>query len=631
MGRFPARTRVKAPIGRWAVVGHDLVAIVLAWLGAYWLRFDMGYVPQSFWHRGLTLLPVVLVVQGLVFWSMGLYRGLWRFASLPDLWRILKAIIVGTAASALVLFLGERLVLVPRSAFVLDAMLLTMLLGGPRFLYRLFKDRGLYQTSGKKALIVGAGRAGEMLVRDLLRDATIGFRPVAFVDDNPRRIGQEIHGVPVVADCGQLLQVATGLEVDIVFIAVTEAKADRMRRLVELCERSGRPFRILPGLQSLVDGQVTIRELREVRIEDLLGREPVCLHQEEIAQGVGGKVVLVSGAGGSIGSELCRQIAQLGPRRLILFERSEFNLYNIELELRRDHPHLGLLPVLGDVRDTVLVDRVLHRERPEMIFHAAAYKHVPMLENQGRAAVLNNVFGTETLAEAADRHRCGVFLLISTDKAVNPSNVMGATKRAAEILCQQISARSRTRFLTVRFGNVLGSAGSVIPLFKTQIASGGPVTVTHRDITRYFMTIPEACGLILQSSVMGKGGEIFVLDMGDPVRISYLAEQLILLSGKQPGRDIEIIYTGLRPGEKLYEELFYADEALLETVHPKIRVTPGTYADPARFTEGLNRLRTLCAEDDEQGVAEVLRDMIGLAQPPPVEPARIVTAPESEL
>ena len=626
MSRFRARTHVKAPIGRWAVVAHDLVAIALAWLGAYWLRFNMGYVPHVFWRQGLRLLPVILVVQGLVFWSMGLYRGLWRFASVPDLLRIFKAIVAGTVASAFILFLGERLEFVPRSAFVLDGMLLTLLLGGPRFFYRFFKDRGLYQASGKKALIAGAGRAGEMLVRDLLRDSGVGFRPVAFVDDNPRRIGQEIHGVPVVADCGQLPQVAARLEVDIVFIAVTEAKASHMRRLVELCERSGRPFRILPGLQSLVDGQVTVRELREVRIEDLLGREPVLLYQDEIASGIGGKAVLVSGAGGSIGSELCRQIARLGPRRLILLEHSEFNLYNIELELRRDYPHLALLPVLGDVRDAVLVDRVLGRERPDIIFHAAAYKHVPMLEGQGRAAVLNNVFGTETLAAAADRHGCGVFLLISTDKAVNPSNIMGATKRAAEILCQQMNGHSRTRFLTVRFGNVLGSAGSVIPLFKAQIASGGPVTVTHRDITRYFMTIPEACGLILQSSVIGKGGEIFVLDMGEPVRIGYLAEQLILLSGKRPGQDIEIVYSGLRPGEKLYEELFYADEALLATTHPKIRVTPGTCADPTRFLRGLERLRLLCARDDEQELAEALRDTIGCARPSSGESARLATS-----
>ncbi len=611
MGKLAAIPRVKAPRGRWAIVAHDLFVIPLAWLGAYWLRFNLGYVPAAMLRQSLVLLPVVIVVQGLVFWGMGLYRGIWRFASVPDLLRIFKAIIAGTAGSALVLFLWVRLAQVPRSAFVLDGLLLMVLLGGPRFFYRFFKDRGLYQPAGKKALIVGAGRAGEMLVRDLLRGSDVGFRPVGFVDDNPRRLGQDIHGVPVIADCAQLPEVAERLAADIIFIAVTEAKAARMRRLIELCERSGRPFRILPGLQNLVDGQVNIQELREVRIEDLLGREPVLLDEQEIARGLGGKVVLVSGAGGSIGSELCRQIARLAPRALILFERSEFNLYTIELELRRDFPQLSLRPVLGDVRDALLVDRTLARERPEIIFHAAAYKHVPMLEGQSRAAVLNNVFGTQTLAQAAARHGCGVFLLISTDKAVNPSNIMGATKRAAEILCQELNGQSQTRFLTVRFGNVLGSAGSVIPLFKAQIAKGGPVTVTHPEITRYFMTIPEACGLILQSSVIGAGGEIFVLDMGEPVRIAYLAEQLILLSGKRPGQDVEIVYTGLRPGEKLYEELFYADEALLATAHPKIRLTAGTCVAADGFNAGLARLQDLCADGDEEGLARALRDMIG--------------------
>ncbi|MHB8253924.1 MAG: polysaccharide biosynthesis protein [Acidiferrobacter sp.] len=610
MKKVMARPRIKTPIGRWAIIAHDLLVIPVAWLGAYWLRFNLGPVPHAFLRQSVILLPVILVVQGLVFWNMGLYRGIWRFASVPDLLRIFKAVIVGTAGSALALFLVARLVDVPRSAFVLDGLLLMVLLGGPRFFYRLLKDRSLYHAPDKKALIVGAGRAGEMLVRDLLRGSDVGFRPVAFVDDNPRRIGQEIHGVPVVADCSQLPEMAEWLAVDIVFIAITEAKASTMRRLVELCERTGRPFRILPGLQNVVDGQVNIQELREVNIEDLLGREPVLLDWQEIARGIGEKTILVTGAGGSIGSELCRQIARLRPRTLVLFERSEFNLYSVELELRRDYPDLNLLPILGDVGDRTLVDRVLGQQRPDVIFHAAAYKHVPLLEGQSRSAVLNNVFGTATLAAAADRFGCGVFLLISTDKAVNPSNVMGATKRTAEILCQEINSRSKTRFLTVRFGNVLGSAGSVIPLFKAQIASGGPVTVTHRDITRYFMTIPEACGLILQASVIGEGGEIFVLDMGEPVKISYLAEQLILLSGKRPGQDIEITFTGLRPGEKLFEELFYPDEALLPTEHPKIRLTVGTCADTRHLTEQLNLLRDLCAQDDEEVLAAALRDVI---------------------
>jgi len=621
MGQAMGRPRFRVPLGRWAIVAHDLFMIPVAWLGAYWLRFNLGPVPHIFARQSVYLLPVVLGVQGLVFWGMGLYRGIWRFASVPDILRIFKAIIAGTAGSALVLFLLAELAHVPRSVFVLDGLLLLVFLGGPRLFYRFIKDHSLYQSPEKTALIVGAGRAGEMLVRDLLRGSDVGYRPVAFVDDNPRRLGQEIHGVPVVSTCSELPEMVKRLCVDIVFIAVTEAKGSAMRRLVDLCERAGRPFRILPGLQNVVDGQVNIRELREVNIEDLLGREPVLLNWQEIACGIGGKIVLVTGAGGSIGSELCRQIARLHPRMLLLFEHSEFNLYSVELELRRDYPGLILIPILGDIGDRLLVDRVLGQHRPEVIFHAAAYKHVPLLEGQSRSAVLNNVFGTAVLAAAADRFGCGVFLLISTDKAVNPSNIMGATKRTAEILCQELNGRSQTRFLTVRFGNVLDSAGSVIPLFKAQIASGGPVTVTHRDITRYFMTIPEACGLILQASVIGTGGEIFVLDMGEPVKISYLAEQLILLSGKRPGQDIEITYTGLRPGEKLFEELFYADEALLPTGHPKIRLTVGTPVDTVSFNEQLNHLRDLCAHTDEEIIATALRNVICPQRAQPVSSA----------
>lgn len=596
---------------RWAVVGHDLLMIPLAWLGAYWLRFNLGEVPWLFMRQALRVLPIVLVVQGLVFWNMGLYRGIWRFASVPDLLRISKAIIAGTAGSALAIFLVARLTDVPRSAFVLDGFLLMFLVGGPRFVYRSFKDRALYKANGRKALVVGGGRAGEMLARDLLRDTEIGYKPVAFVDDDRRHRGQEIHGVPVVGGYDDIPAVVERLGIDIIFIAGTDGQVRTVRRIVELCERSGRPFRILPCLQNVVDGQVNIRELREVNIEDLLGRDPVRLDWQEIERSLNGHVILVTGAGGSIGSELCRQIGRLAPRELILFERGEYNLYAIEMELRRLYPALCLIPVLGDVTDQPAVDNLLATRRPDVIFHAAAYKHVPMLEGQSRAAVRNNVFGTATLAASADRHGCRVFLLISTDKAVNPSNVMGATKRAAEIICQELNARSQTQFLTVRFGNVLGSAGSVIPLFQQQIAAGGPLTVTHPDITRYFMTIPEACGLILQASAIGHGGETFVLDMGEPVRISYLAEQLILLSGKRPNQDIEIVYTGLRPGEKLYEELFYSTEQLRPTSHPKIRLAEATAIDVKTYRGQMEALWHLCAGVDDAAIHDGLLMLIG--------------------
>ncbi len=361
------------------------------------------------------------------------------------------------------------------------------------------------------------------------------------------------------------------LAIDLIMLAVPTASAAEMQRLVELCERTGKPFRTVPQLQSLLSGQVTINQLRPVSIEDLLGRTPVTLDWDALRAGLADRVVLVTGAGGSIGSELCRQVVAAGPRRLVMVDNTEFNLYRLETEFAENHPSLDFSRHLLDVGDRIGVDALFKQERPQIVFHAAAYKHVPLLEDQVRAAVRNNVFGTGVVAESADRWRCERFVLISTDKAVNPANVMGATKRVAELLCQDLATRSRTRFITVRFGNVLGSAGSVVPLFQRQIERGGPVTVTDPDIERYFMTIPEACQLIMQAAVIGEGGEIFVLDMGEPVKIRYMAEQMIRLAGREPERDIAIRYIGLRPGEKRFEELFYDAEDLIATSHPKIR------------------------------------------------------------
>jgi FlaA1/EpsC-like NDP-sugar epimerase len=369
-------------------------------------------------------------------------------------------------------------------------------------------------------------------------------------------------------------------------------------------------MRILPRIQDLVSGQASVTQLRDVRLDDLLGREPVSLDWDAISNGIRGRRVLVTGGGGSIGSELCRQIARLSPARLIVYEQSEFNLYSIENELRAAFPSSPLAVVLGDVCDATAVEAVMQREQPEIVFHAAAYKHVPMLETQARAAVMNNILGTRTVATAAQRVGCGIFVLISTDKAVNPANVMGATKRAAEIVCQGMNGRGATRFVTVRFGNVLGSAGSVIPLFQQQIAAGGPVTVTHPDIERFFMTIPEASQLILQASVIGQGGEIFVLDMGEPVKISYLAEQMIRLSGKKPHEDIRIEFTGLRPGEKLYEELFHEQEPPVETRHPKIRLARSRVIEVGAIGEAIDMLSAACEVNDDAALRAGLARLV---------------------
>ena len=605
---------------RTAVLMHDLLMVPIAWFGAYWLRFNLDPTLEGFFHQALMLLPIIWVSQGTMFWYFGLYRGIWRFASIPDLMRILKAVTAGMVVSATASFIFTRLEGIPRSVFILYGILQVLSLGGPRLVYRLFKDQNLYQRikAGKlsrneqaeNALIVGAGKAGEILVRDLLRNASGTYLPVAFADDDHEKIGKEIHGIPVAGSCHQIPQVAARLGIDQIIIALPSATSRQIRRIVEICETTGLPFRTLPHLQDLVSGKASLKDLRDVRIEDLLGREPVELDWQAITEATRGKTVLVTGGGGSIGAELCRQLARLKPDRLIILDRSEFNLYSIDIELRQNIPDLSLVSLLADVNDMTQMEKILRTQAPSVIYHAAAYKHVPMLEEQACAAVLNNVFGTRVVAGLADKFGCESFVLVSTDKAVNPVNVMGASKRVAEMYCQSMNNRSKTRFITVRFGNVLGSSGSVIPLFQQQIAQGGPVTVTHPDIQRYFMTIPEACQLIQQANVIGRGGEIFVLNMGEPVKISYLAEQLIRLSGKTSGEDIKIVYTGLRRGEKLYEELFYDAEKLAETSHPKILQAHCRIMDKDVLEGSLDALRQACDEGNDVALRGMLAELV---------------------
>ncbi len=595
---------------RGGAFGHDLVMIPVAWLGAYWLRFNLEEIPQPFISQGLAMLPVVVIIQAAVFWYFGLYRGVWRFASVPDLVRIVKAVVTGAAAAAFAIFLLTRMQNIPRAVFPLYGGLLIGLLGAPRLVYRWLKDHRLYAKAGQKALVVGAGRAGEMLVRDMLRDPASPYVPVVFVDDDPQKRGREIHGVRVQGGCDRIPKIVERQEIELVLIALPSATSKQVRRIVEICEGTGVPFRILPRIQDLVTGQASLKQLRDVRIEDLLGREKVTLDWDAITRDLAGRSVMVTGGGGSIGAELCRQVARLKPSKLIVLEQSEFNLYRIDLEIAGDFPQLPLVSMLGDVCDEITLEQAFQEHAPEIVFHAAAYKHVPLLEQQVRPAVLNNIFGTRSVASAAAKHGCGTFVLISSDKAVNPANVMGMTKRIAEMCCQTLAGGARTRFVTVRFGNVLASAGSVIPLFQDQIAAGGPVTVTHPEIMRFFMTIPEACQLILQASIIGSGGEILVLDMGEPVKVSYLAEQLILLSGKKPGEEIEIVYTGLRPGEKLYEELFHDREKLAETVHPKILLARSRPVDREVLEDSLAVLRSACDRGDEGAMKQILRELV---------------------
>ncbi|BAO43417.1 polysaccharide biosynthesis protein [Thiolapillus brandeum] len=589
---------------------HDLLMIPLAWLGAYVLRFNLEAVPDWFWQQALHSLLLVIPVQAVVFWLFGLYRGVWRFASLPDMIRIGKAVFSGLLSITLLLWLTRDFSGVPRSVPVLYGILLMIFLSLPRMVYRFIKDQGSRSTSAQRVLIVGAGSAGEMLARDLLRDPQRAYLPLAFVDDDPAKRGREIHGVRVQGECSKLPRIARRLAADLVMLAVPSADKGQMQRIITYVEETGLPFRTVPPLKELMSGNVRVDQLREVSIEDLLGRDPVALEWQAIRQGLAGRTVLVTGAGGSIGSELCRQLAGLGVKRLVLAENSEFNLFCIDNELRQQFPQLQIHPHLADVTDRRVMDLLFHNYRPQVVFHAAAYKHVPLLEQQLREAMRNNVLGTRNVALAADRWEAEEFVLISTDKAVNPANIMGASKRAAEIYCQNLNDRSGTSFITVRFGNVLGSTGSVVPLFKEQIKKGGPVRVTHPDIERYFMTTREACQLIMQASVLGQGGEIFVLDMGQPVRIQYLAEQLIRLSGKKPGEDIAIEYIGLRPGEKLYEELFHEQESLQPTAHEKILQARYRPVKWERLSAIMEDTEKACASHDCDSLSELLNQLV---------------------
>ncbi len=589
---------------------HDLIAIPLAWAGAYWLRYNLSEIPAEILAASFVHLIYILPVQALFFSVFGLYRGIWRFASLPDLIRIIKSVTIGVTATMLVLFLINRLDTIPRSIPVFYLILLPTILAGSRLAYRWLKDTNSVNFDGKRALIVGAGRAGLMLARDMINNPASGYVPVAFVDDDPRLQGRELHGIKVVAVTEDLTNIVGQLQIELIVIAIASASSKQIQRIVERCEETGVAFRIVPPIKDLIAGKVTVSTLKPVSINDLLGRDPVELDWESIKQKLAHKTILVSGAGGSIGSELCRQVSTLNPLKLILLDHGEFNLYSIEKELTDNISGLHLAKYLGDITDRPFIEQVFSVEKPHIVFHAAAYKHVPMLENQLRQAMRNNIIGTQIMADAASRHHAETFVMVSTDKAVNPANIMGATKRAAEIYCQNLNTQTKTNFITVRFGNVLGSAGSVIPLFEKQIQAGGPLTVTDDKMERFFMTIPEACQLIMQTTVLGQGGEIFVLDMGEPVKIMHLAKQMIKLSGKVPGEDIEIKIVGLRPGEKLYEELFHEQEKLKHTSHQKVLLAQHREVDFAKLTDTLKAIDQACHEIDEPTLLILLNELV---------------------
>jgi FlaA1/EpsC-like NDP-sugar epimerase len=576
----------------------DLGAVAVGWLAAFVLRFNLS-LPAEYALLALESLAWVLPIYAIVFLFSGLYRGLWQFASLPDMLRIVKTIAVGSTIVALAAYLLQLGLPIPRTVMLLSPMLLAILMGGARAAYRVWRERqrfGDLIALGKPVLILGAGRAGASLVREL--QASSEWRVAGLLDDDDAKRGLEILGCKVLGRFDELERIGVGLHVRHAIIAIPEGTAAERQRAANLCVRAGVRGLTLPTIEHLIDGRVSLSNVRQINLEDLLGRDPVWIDSEHVRRLLERRTVLVTGAGGSIGSELCRQVARFGPGRIVFFEQSEFALYKLTEEFAAAFPEIDRLALIGDVTDEARVDEVIRDTRPSIIFHAAAYKHVPLMEeNNAWQAVRNNVLGTHVVAAAAAHHAVERFVLVSTDKAINPTNVMGASKRLAEIVCQGLQPRAVTQMVVVRFGNVLGSAGSVIPKFQEQVANGGPVTVTHPEVTRYFMSIPEASQLVLQAAAMGEGGQIYVMEMGEPVRIADLARNIIRLSGFTD-EQIRIEFTGLRAGEKLVEEVVDAGENELPTPHPKLRVVNARPVNASALDTVLAEIRRVPTASD---------------------------------
>ena len=608
-------TRVLKRWRRGVIVFSDLAVIILTFYLAFWIRFlDEGFLFPKYLPIFKQTLPLVVVVYFMSFVLFGLYKGLWRYASINDLIRIFKAIIAGALLTVvgMVFVLGLRAF--PRSVFIIHPLLLLFAVGTSRLGIRVYKRILPALLSGvsdyKRVILVGAGDAGEMILRESQRHPQRRYKVVGFVDDNVEKINRDIHGVKILGPVDVLPKIAKEKYVDEIIIAVSSATREEMRRIIDVCSKTDLPYKTIPPLSDVVDGKVSFSEIRKVEVRDLLSREIVKLDLKQISRYVSGKRVLITGAGGSIGSELCRQLTRFNPQLLILFGRGEFSIYNIERELREKYSSIAVAPMIGNIRDEKRTRSVLDRYQPDVIFHTAAHKHVPLMEADPCEAVKNNVTGSRILMEAAEDYGVKQFVLISTDKAVNPTSFMGASKRVVELLLQAIAAKSKCRFSAVRFGNVLESRGSVLPLFKEQIKKGGPVTVTDPDVSRYFMTTSEAAQLVIQAGAMGKGGEIFVLDMGSPIKIIDLARDLIRLSGFEPDEDIKIEIAGLRPGEKLYEELVAKNERTQTTWQEKILLIKPNQMGARELKEKIGELERLAVEEDVQGVKKKIKEIV---------------------
>lgn len=609
--------RVRQNIRNRFVLIGDIALTIVSVLGSFALRLDVGELPYYF-PAVLLMCVVALLIKIPVYFLFGLYRRLWIYASTGELRLITVAVttasVVTSGVMAVLIVTGNVLPGMPRSALGIDWLLSLVLIGGSRFALRILAEQSMASRAdgkGKRALVIGAGDAGALVVRELQKSQQLNFTPVGFLDDDPTKQKHTIYGVTVIGTVDDLPSIIDLHKIDVVIIAIPSAPGQLVRMVNDICRIKGIPSRTVPGIYELIGGKVSVNRLREVDITDLLRREPVRVNDEAVGAALAGKQVLVTGAGGSIGRELCRQIARRNPAGLILLGHGENSIFEIFLELREDYPDLLLSPVIADVRDAGRLAQVFEQHQPEVLFHAAAHKHVPLMEVNIVEAITNNVLGTRNVVQAALDHHVERFVLISTDKAVRPSSIYGATKRLAEMIVLHAAQASNRAFTVVRFGNVLGSRGSIIPIFKQQIANGGPVTITHPDMFRFFMTIPEAVYLVLQAASLESSGEMFVLNMGEPIRVLHLAEDLIRLSGLEPHRDIEISYTGIRPGEKLVEELWEESTPLEKTLHPDIfRLAADAPLTSLSLPQTIDLLAASASSGDGEAIIGLLDDLI---------------------
>lgn len=611
------------------ILGIDTLILIFSFYLAHLIRFEF-FVPPDTYTKLIGMMPGILGIKFFFFFVFDLYKGMWRYTSLKDLMNVVKASTVATLFIIVAILYINRFENISRSVFIIDWCFTVFFILALRLATRIYFEQFSTKIDlqivgevfkrvfwrrrkiGTGIIIIGAGNCGEKIVREIHDNLSIHYTVLAFLDDDPKKIGRKIHGISVLNTVEHIEHAVNITGASELIIAMPSAPAERIRYIVENCKDKGIKYRIVPNMGELINGKVTVNSIRDVEYRDLLGREPVVLDKKKIGAYITGKTIMVTGAGGSIGSELCKQICRYSPLRIVLLERAESNLYEIDLQLKKDFTGIEIISVLADIQDKRELEQIFDMHHPNIVFHAAAYKHVPMLEAHPWKAVENNIIGTENIVDVSDRFECEKFVFVSTDKAVNPTSVMGTSKRVAELIVQNRNtcSLSNTSFMIVRFGNVVGSVGSVIPLFKKQIKEGGPITVTHPDMIRYFMLIHEACQLILQSGAMGSGGEIYILEMGEPVNINEMAKDLIRFSGLKPGSDIKIEYTGLRPGEKLYEELMTTDENVVPTNHEKIMVLHGSKCDMDNVQNEVIHLRNASKNRDSEKIICHLKKIV---------------------